>query len=1844
MKKDFRPKHLSSSSYSKKQTIPIASGDIRLNNLTYQFNLARQNAEYLIVGQNRPMGSYLIGLQNTAYLAGSDSSDNGDGGLLTYDTIIHYILNPDPNDPAARPTVIVPTDPQNVTVTWVGDDLQIEFDWDQSASVNAGISQFIVKLTADGTTQYTPANTFKPDRTQSHQTLLLTKAINTQMFNIFNPRITAVCVETADPFNNISNTICAATVPSYLLNLPTPTITVTNISNGYKVAYTTPTSSSFDGIDIWEIESTAGTAPTITYAADGITPTNYSRVYFGPLNPAIVISPNINKRWVVARFSSDGGVYTPFSTAAAASPVPPVTLDNIPPNEVVSVTGAWSGDNIVVNYTLPSTDAGVRFIVQLTSPVSSVAYYYVYPDGTSNLNQTATITKADLHNQFGAYYSSFSGLLKSVDAADNRSGGVSFTVAARANPLSGITPTESVVAISNGYTVNFNLPTAASFGEVYQKYTSWSGITDPKDFYTGTYSSGGSSGTNTLLVNGLVDDDNNSITTVPAGFIITGTGIPANTFVSNVSGSGTVTLTLSTYNSSGSIVASNLTQQASGTYTLTSLVYSGFGPATIPSTLYGNTYVVARYYDDWDNNSNRSSEVVVVPINPAVIDNTVPSYPTISSTAQSNNTITLSIVTTDSTTKGYRIRYKKSTDTLYTTDIVAPIASFSGGTSTTSYTINNLLPGITYNISGAGYNQYNGVGAYSTDINVSTSSPTVSTVSSIQLSALTYAILATWTAASNTPTVISKYKVELYDSTNTLLSTSYTFSTNISFSGLTASSTYYIKVYAQDIYNNFGAAVTSSNITLNASGQTSNGTGPSSSPTPTVKGLFGALQATWSPIANADSVTYEVHVSTTNNFSTSSLTKYIETPGTFAVIKTLPDGTALSYATTYYVKIIAKDFDGSASASTQASGSPSQVDNGDLATNSVRANVIQAGTITATQIDSTQLLVGKTFAVGAGSGDTSPIKIDASGTVTKLYSGTGTYANSNTPFYLDTTGQFSLKDRLYFDGNSTLTVNGVINAQSGSFTGAMTIGTSPQMKIGSSVNGSLNGIYIDSNNYWYTNGNFGIGATNNGVTWDGTNFNVSGGITAARGSFSGPMLMGSNGYILLGTSAAITNVSSNGTTITYTANNSFTAGKKVSITGIVPGQYNLTNATIATASSTQFTITNSATGTYQYGGLAIMTDAGNRIQIDKGTISAYDSTGLTTQIIGDGSAAYTFKTTSANIGGWTVDSSKLEAGSTGSYVGLSTGSTAFYAGATSSGGSGSKFSVTNAGVVTASNIAITGGTLDIGASAPNGFHVSNTGVLQATGATINGSVNITGASTFTGTVTITSPGSITSGVTGQSSGNGGYILNSNGLRFDSGITQGITQIDGTTGKLTTSSANIGGWDITSSQIYKASGNGNGNIYLDSSGGAMYVSATGVSGYTAGIVGPQSNATSNVFWAGTGGKNSTANDFRVTLDGHLYSNNANIKGTLVTSGALGTITVDGANDILSFTGTQYGYIFPRNNQMFYTTAFASSPFTSGYNDLTTVFANPMMVTGKLTNAYGTQLNGIGLYTGGISTSTYSSSGNTIPLPTTPWLSLTTTGIHLGASDKVGIKMEPQTGANPGITMYSSTSVDAYGIPQPSAAGAIKIQNNIVQLSSSASTFMKVGASVQDSLGNTYSDAIVINSGATTGSGGIVVASNKVQIHSTSDIRQTWDTNGIYLYATSTNFISLNGSGITLDTGYVRGTNGATAYPGSSKIVMGYNNLSTYVYSSGRTVTSGTQIFAQPFQGDIDITKWSTNYLGLGNLGPYARQRMLVEDPGSGVALLGMGIYYASQAELSGGNPTSGGYVGDLWVVY
>ena len=88
--------------------------------------------------------------------------------------------------------------------------------------------------------------------------------------------------------------------------------------------------------------------------------------------------------------------------------------------------------------------------------------------------------------------------------------------------------------------------------------------------------------------------------------------------------------------------------------------------------------------------------------------------------------------------------------------------------------------------------------------------------------------------------------------------------------------------------------------------------------------------------------------------------------------------------------------------------------------------------------------------------------------------------------------------------------------------------------------------------------------------------------------FRSPII--SRGYVTepdTANAATITGVTSNGTQVTYTANNTFVAGDIVTITGTNIPAYNIPNAVVYSATPTQFVVKSNAAGTWTSGGVAI---------------------------------------------------------------------------------------------------------------------------------------------------------------------------------------------------------------------------------------------------------------------------------------------------------------------------------------------------------------------------------------------------------------------------------------------------------------------------------------------------------------------------------------------------------------------------------------------------------------------------------------------------------------------------------
>jgi len=147
---------------------------------------------------------------------------------------------------------------------------------------------------------------------------------------------------------------------------------------------------------------------------------------------------------------------------------------------------------------------------------------------------------------------------------------------------------------------------------------------------------------------------------------------------------------------------------------------------------------------------------------------------------------------------------------------------------------------------------------------------------------------------------------------------------------------------------------------------TTDGLAPASSPEAEVIGAYETIVVRWIPIVNADPVRYQVHISTTDDFTPDSTTLVDTVQGGQFSIKALPgvapvdpndpDPRKLQYDTVYYVKIVAEDDDGEAAPGVQDSDTIFRVQGGSIGFETIVGANILGGTITGDLLASTMVL------------------------------------------------------------------------------------------------------------------------------------------------------------------------------------------------------------------------------------------------------------------------------------------------------------------------------------------------------------------------------------------------------------------------------------------------------------------------------------------------------------------------------------------------------------------------------------------------------------------------------------------------------------------------------------------------------------------------------------------------------------------------------------------------------------------------------------------------------------------------------------------------------------------------
>jgi len=269
-----------------------------------------------------------------------------------------------------------PSVPSGLSAVWSGTDFTVSFTHDTTASANAYLKEYIIKLIP---TSPTAAKEFNLTPTSgSSQKFSLSLETNQAAFGDAQTQFSGT-ITSVDIYNNKSAPISFSNAV-YVSPLTAPVITASAISNGYTVSYTAQTSNVFNLISIEEVESSSATAPSTGYA---VVKTDRS-------NPSIVSAPNNNKRWVRARLNDKTNAFTSYSNIVAVTPVSPVIVDvDGPPNVTsVSATGGidstgYLGFNAYADISWPAvTTGGIRGYRIRFSNDAGTTYSYVDSPGS----------------------------------------------------------------------------------------------------------------------------------------------------------------------------------------------------------------------------------------------------------------------------------------------------------------------------------------------------------------------------------------------------------------------------------------------------------------------------------------------------------------------------------------------------------------------------------------------------------------------------------------------------------------------------------------------------------------------------------------------------------------------------------------------------------------------------------------------------------------------------------------------------------------------------------------------------------------------------------------------------------------------------------------------------------------------------------------------------------------------------------------------------------------------------------------------------------------------------------------------------------------------------------------------------------------------------------------------------------------------------------------------------------------------------------------------------------------------------------------------------------------------
>jgi hypothetical protein len=377
----------------------------------------------------------------------------------------------------------------NLTAAWSGHDIALTFTFDLNDLQNKYIAYFLVEVYDPSVGSYFSMGEYSTAdflTNGSTQTLVL-KSSDLAVTGIKNRSL--ISKVRIKPLNILSATpgwTEANVTGSYTVGFNSPIITVTNGTSSYTVVATNFATESVK--DSFYNEIIEEYITTETNVANIPSNAQWTAVGSSVTGTYTVFAADGLHRWVRAAYYAQDGGKTDYSNLVEATPQSLIPTNTNPPTIFTAASGSFSdsgsGNNIVISYTMPSSNKGVIVKVKLipTSNPSLYAYYY----HTIAADTSFTISAADIFAQFSNYYSSFSGVVSALSQAGVESTStISLAPFSRTSTLNTITPVVGtpninnadgvfrVTAITNGYTVDWSQPPGATYAEVYESKLPW---------------------------------------------------------------------------------------------------------------------------------------------------------------------------------------------------------------------------------------------------------------------------------------------------------------------------------------------------------------------------------------------------------------------------------------------------------------------------------------------------------------------------------------------------------------------------------------------------------------------------------------------------------------------------------------------------------------------------------------------------------------------------------------------------------------------------------------------------------------------------------------------------------------------------------------------------------------------------------------------------------------------------------------------------------------------------------------------------------------------------------------------------------------------------------------------------------------------------------------------------------------------------------------------------------------------------------------------------------------------------------------------------------------------------